>query len=68
MKDAMKIGLVIASLLLPAGLMAASNKCEVLEVDGKRLILECERDNAQLQPGDRVKLKTARKNAQVEGC
>lgn len=69
MKNVLGIGLVIASLfLIPVGLFAASNKCEVVEVDGNKLILECERDNTELEPGDQVKFKTVRKSAPIEGC
>lgn len=69
MKNTIVIGLISASLfLLPVGLLAASNKCEIVEVDGNKLILECERDNAALKAGDQVKLKTVRRSAQIEGC
>ena len=70
MNNKIRTGLIIASLfLLPAGLLAASNKCEVVEVDGNKLILECERDNAELKAGDQVKLKTVRSSsAAIEGC
>jgi len=70
MKRVCNIGLVIISLLLfPVGSMAASNKCEVVEIEGTKLILECERDNRELAVGDQVKLKSVRKKtAPVEGC
>jgi len=70
MKNVSLSGLSLALLLfIPIGSSAASNKCEVVEVDGMKLVLECERDNEALEIGDKIKLKTVRKSsAPVEGC
>ncbi len=46
----------------------ASNKCRVVEVEEKRLVLECERDTSQFKTGDQVKIKSVRKSGPVEGC
>ena len=69
MKNLLIIGLTTTfTVLFCGGLMAASNRCEVKEVDGTRLILECQRDNQELKAGDQVKLKSVRTGAAVEGC
>ena len=70
MKHATRIGLSVVLLLLtPVISNAASNTCEIVEVDESRLVLECERDNSALEPGTKVKLKTIKKrSAPVEGC
>ena len=46
----------------------ASNKCRVIEVEEKKMVLECERDTSPFKTGEQVKIKTVRKSAPVEGC
>ncbi|MEJ2135587.1 MAG: hypothetical protein P8X86_10115 [Desulfofustis sp.] len=63
--------LIIVVCLVLAGVgrvSAASNKCRVVEVEDKRLVLECERDASRFNVDDQVKIKTVRKGAAVEGC
>lgn len=48
--------------------LAVSNKCTVLEVDEKKLVLECERDTEGLAAGDQVKIKSVPKRTAIEGC
>ena len=60
--------LLICLIFACGSAIAASNKCRVAEVEGKKMILECERDTSQFASGDQVKIKSVRKGAAVEGC
>lgn len=61
--------IMIVCLALAGGsALAASNKCRVVEVEERRLELECERDASQFNVDDQVKIKSVRKGAAVEGC
>ena len=61
--------LIIMNLVLAYGTaLAASNKCRIVEVEEQKLILECERDTSGFKAGDRVKIKSDRRGAAVEGC
>ena len=55
-------------LAMSGGAYGASNKCRVVEVEEKKLVLECERDTSRFKTGDQVKIKSVRKSAAVEGC
>ncbi len=69
MKTLTTIAVLLLSLTVFAAVpFAASNKCSVTEVDGKKLVLECERNNNQFEAGDQVKIKSVKKGAAVEGC
>ena len=46
--------LLIVSIATAGTGFAVSNKCKVLEVDEKKLVLECERDTEGLAAGDQV--------------
>lgn len=59
---------VVFMMLTGESVLAASNKCRVVEVAEERLVLECDRDTSQFKPGDRVKIKSIRKDAAIEGC
>lgn len=60
--------LIFSLLTFAAAPFAASNKCRVVELDEKKLVLECERSNGQFEIGDKVKIKSVKKGAAVEGC
>lgn len=69
MKTLMTAAVLILSVIaFTSNSFSASNKCSVVEVDENKLVLECERDNDQFKPGDKVKIKSVRKSAAVEGC
>jgi hypothetical protein len=69
MKKAAGPAIFILCLLIFSGsAYGASNKCRVVDVEEKKLVLECERDTSQFKDGDQVKIKSMRKSAAVEGC
>ncbi len=47
--------------------MAASDKCVVVNSEGKMLTLECKKSTNSFQEGTEIKIKSSRKPA-VEGC
>lgn len=59
---------VVFMMMTGESVLAASNKCRVVEVEEERLVLECDRDTSQFKPGDRLKIKSIRKDAAIEGC
>ena len=62
---------ILALFFLTAGatsLIAASDKCTVVEATGKRLVLECRKETSKFKEGTGVKIKSERKGAAVEGC
>ena len=67
-KVARSVIFILGLLLVSGGAYGASNKCRVVEVEEKKLVLECERDTSQFEVGDQVKIKSMRKSAAVEGC
>ncbi len=69
MKKRVGAVLILINLTLLCGSAgAASNKCRIVEVEEVKLILECERDTSGFKAGDRVKIKSVRQGAAVEGC
>lgn len=62
------VTLLIVSIATSGTGFAVSNKCKVLEVDEKKLVLECERDTEGLAAGDQVKIKSIPKRTAIEGC
>ena len=60
--------LLICLIFAGGSVIAASNKCRVVEAEGKKMVLDCERDTSQFASGDQVKIKSVRKGAAVEGC
>ena len=68
MKKIMMILVVGVGLLLYAnGVFAATVRCEILEIKGNNVILDCGKKAVKLNVGDKVKMKTAKKAA-IEGC
>ncbi len=47
---------------------AATLKCTVDKVDGEKVILNCGNDAEKLQVGVKVKIKTVKAVAAIEGC
>ena len=47
---------------------AAKIKCEVEQVDGEKVILNCGDKADKFEAGDKLKVPTAKKGAAVEGC
>ncbi len=47
---------------------AASDKCTVVSIDDKRLVIECEKPGKKFKEGDRIKIKTTKNKKQIEGC
>ena len=69
MKKMINASILLICLIFAGGsVIAASNKCRVVEAEGKKMVLECERDTSQFASGDQVKIKSVRKGAAVEGC
>lgn len=64
------ICLTIGSLfaLYANGVFAATVKCTVTEITDNVVILDCGKKTSKLKVGDKVKMKTAKKTAVVEGC
>ena len=60
--------LLIFLIFVGSSVSAASNKCRVVEAEGNKMVLECDRDTSQFASGDQVKIKSVRKEAAVEGC
>lgn len=62
---------IVTLLLLLTGsfstALAASGKCTVVEVQGQRMIIECDQRTKGFSQGSKIKIKTDRKKA-VEGC
>ena len=69
MKKSIWAAVIIVNLVMAGGTAgAASNKCRIVEVEEHKLLLECERDTSEFKAGDRVKIKSVRQGAAVEGC
>ncbi len=67
MKKTMTAIITALTLTLAASLaMAKSYSCEVIQVDGVSVTLECKKTEG-LEPGTKVKVKTSSKKA-IEGC
>ncbi len=47
---------------------AAKIKCEVEQVDGEKVILNCGDKADEFAEGDKLRVPTAKKGAAVEGC
>jgi hypothetical protein len=47
---------------------AAKIKCEVEQVDGEKVILNCGDKADKFEAGDKLRVPTAKKGAAVEGC
>ena len=47
---------------------AAKIKCEVEQVDGEKVILNCGDKADKFAEGDKLRVPTAKKGAAVEGC
>ena len=45
----------------------AKVKCEVVEVEGTKVILECEKED-KFKEGDKLKITPPKKGAAIEGC
>jgi hypothetical protein len=64
-------GLLVVLLLLAgtgSAAFAASARCVVVEAEGNKLVLECERGTDGFEPGREVKIKAERTGAAIEGC
>ena len=69
MKKLTSASILLTCLIFAGGsVIAASNKCRVVEAEAKKMVLDCERDTSQFAVGDQVKIKSVRKGAAVEGC
>ena len=64
---ALILALVLSAFTVNFGL-AATLKCTVDKVDGEQIILNCGKDAAKIEPGVRVKIKTIKTAAAIEGC
>lgn len=47
--------------------LAASDKCTVVEVKGKRMVIDCEQRTKGFSEGSRIKIKTDT-SKHLEGC
>lgn len=69
MKKVMMILVIGAGLVLYAnGVFAATIRCTVTEITEDSVILDCGKKISKIKVGDKVKMKTAKKKAAVEGC
>ncbi len=59
--------LAILAIMSTGTVMAASDRCVVVEADGNVLKLECRKDTNSFKPGMEVKIKTDSRAA-IEGC
>ena len=62
---------ILSLFILTAGasaLMAASDRCVVVETEGKRIVLECRKETSKFREGTGVKIKSDKNGAAVEGC
>jgi hypothetical protein len=48
--------------------LAATLRCTVEQVDGEKVILNCGEKAVKIEPGTKVKVKTANTTAAIEGC
>ena len=48
--------------------LAASDKCKVIEAEGNTLVLECKHETDSFERGTTLKIKTERKSSAIEGC
>lgn len=61
------LALVLSAFTISAGL-ATALQCTVEQVEGGKIVLNCGEDVTKIEPGVKVKLKTVKKAAAVEGC
>lgn len=54
--------------ILGGAAFAASDKCTIVSIAEKRLVIECDKPGKSFKEGDRLKIKTSKKRQQVEGC
>ncbi len=48
--------------------LAATLRCTVEQVDGEEVILNCGEEAIKMEPGTKVKVKTASTTTAIEGC
>lgn len=60
--------IVGAQSIIAMPVWAISDKCEIVESEGNRLILECKHETDGFEEGKTVKIKTVRKSGAIEGC
>ena len=65
--SALMLALVLSVFTVNSGL-ATTLKCTVEKVEEGKIVLNCGEDAAKIEPGVKVKLKTVKKQAAVEGC
>lgn len=64
---ALILALVLSTFTVNFGL-ASTLKCTVDKVDGEQIILDCGKDATKIEPGVKVKVKTVKTTAAIEGC
>jgi len=47
--------------------VAASGKCKIVQIEGKRMVIECEKIPKGFSENGKIKIKT-QKNGSIEGC
>ncbi len=64
---ALILALVLSAFTVNLGL-AATLKCTVDKVEGETIVLNCGDNATKIEPGTKVKIKTVKKIAAIEGC
>ena len=59
---------LVLSVFTVNSVLATTMKCTVDEVDGDKVTLTCGKDAAKIEPGVKVKVKTMKTTAAIEGC
>lgn len=53
---------------LSSNVFSASGRCTVVKIEGNTMVIECDKKSHGFKEGDRLKIKTAKKRNQIEGC
>ena len=59
---------VILAMGLHSGALAASGKCTIIEITGKKMVIECDQQAGTFKSGDKIKIKSSKTGGAVEGC
>lgn len=63
----LSVCLIVSLAMVSSSSYAASAKCEAVEIDGDKIILNCGKDTKKFKTGSKIKIKSV-KTKQIEGC
>lgn len=46
----------------------ASDKCTIVSIDEKQMVIECDKPEKKFKVGDKLKIKSIKSRQQIEGC